>query len=115
MQKQINSFITDYLPDFLCCYRQGFSTQHALIKLIESWRQSLDSRGYSGAVLMDLSKAYVKIDHEQLIANPNAYCFSKESLELILDYFLTDGKKQKFVIISGLGLNFYKVFHTVLF
>ena len=35
MQKQINYFITDYLSDFLCRYRQGFSTQLALIKLIE--------------------------------------------------------------------------------
>ena len=35
MQKQINSFITDYLSGFLCGYRQGFSTQHALIILIE--------------------------------------------------------------------------------
>ena len=34
MQKQINSFITDYLSDFFCGYRQGFSTQHALINLI---------------------------------------------------------------------------------
>ena len=51
MQKQVNSFITDYLSDFLCGYRQGFSTQHAFTKLMEGWRQSLDSRGYSGAVL----------------------------------------------------------------
>ena len=80
------------------------------MKLIKNCGGSLESRGYSEAVLMDLSKAYVKIDHEQLIGNPNAYCFSKESLELILDYFLTDGKEQKFVINSGLGLNFYKVF-----
>ena len=86
MQKQINSFITDYLSDFLCGYRQGFSTQHALIKLIESWRQSLDSRGYSGAVLMDLSKAFDTINHELLIAKLHAYGFNKESLELILDY-----------------------------
>ena len=39
MQKQINPFITDYLSDFLCGYRQGFSRQHAFIKLIESWRK----------------------------------------------------------------------------
>ena len=76
MQKQINSFITDYLSDFLCGYRQGHSTQHALIKLIESWRQSLDSRSYSGAVLMDLS--FDTINHELLIAKLHAYGFSKE-------------------------------------
>ena len=86
MQKQINSFITDYFPDFLCGYRQGYSTQHALIKLIEIWRQNLDSRGYSGAVLMDLSKAFDTINHELLIAKLHAYGFSKESLDLFLDY-----------------------------
>ena len=67
MQKQINSFITDYLSDFLCGYRQRFSTQHALIKLIESWRQSLDSRGYSRVVSMDLSKAFDTVNHERFM------------------------------------------------
>ena len=85
MQKQINSFITDYLSDFLRGYRQDFST-HVLIKLIESWRQSLDNRGYSEAVLMDLSKASDTINHELLIAKFHAYGFNKESLELILDH-----------------------------
>ena len=85
MQKQINSFITDYFSDFLCGYRQGFSTQPVLIKLIESWRQSLDSRGYINAVLMDLSKAFATINHKLLIAKLHAYGFNKESLEPILD------------------------------
>ena len=85
MQKQINSFITDYFSDFLCGYRQGFSTQPVLIKLIESWRQSLDSRGYINAVLMDLSKAFATINHKLLIAKLYAYGFNKESLEPILD------------------------------
>ena len=80
MQKQINSFIADYLSDFLCGYRQGFSTQHALSTLIESWRQSLDCRGYSGAVLMDLSKAFDTINHELLTAKLHTYGFNKESL-----------------------------------
>ena len=85
MQKQINFFITDYFSDFLCGYRQSFSTQPVLIKLIESWRQSLDSRGYIKAVLMDLSKAFATINHKLLIAKLYAYGFNKESLEPILD------------------------------
>ena len=87
MQKQINSFITDYFSDFLCGYRQSFSTQPVLIKLIESWRQSLGyiSRGYIKAVLMDLSKAFATINHKLLIAKLHAYGFNKESLEPILD------------------------------
>ena len=95
MQKQINSFITDHRSHFLCGYRQGYSTQHALIKLIESWRQSLDSRGYNGA---DLSKAFDTINHELLIAKLPAYGFSKESLDLILDYLSDRWQRRK---ISG--------------
>ena len=64
MQKQMNSFITDYLSDFLCGYRQGFSTPHALIKFLESYRQSLDSRGYGGSVLMNLSKTFDATNRE---------------------------------------------------
>ena len=75
----------DYLSDFLCCYRQDFSTGHALIKLIENRRQRLDSRGYRGAVLMDLSKAFDTIKHELSMAKLHAYGFNKESLELILN------------------------------
>ena len=86
MQKQINSFITNYLSDLLCGYRQSFSTQYVLTKLIENWRQSLDRRGYSGAVLMDLSKAFDTINRELLFANLHVYGFNKQSLELILDY-----------------------------
>ena len=95
IQKQINSFITDYLSDFLCSYRQGFSTQHASIKLTESSRQSLDSRGYSEAVSMDLSKAFDTINHELLIAKLHEYGFNKESLELILDYLSNRWQRTK--------------------
>ena len=95
MQKQIKSFITDYLSDFLCDYRQGFSTQHVLIKLIESWRQSLDSGGYSEAALIDLPKQFDAINHELLIAKLRAYGFNKKSLELILDYLSNGWKRTK--------------------
>ena len=71
--KQLNSCIRSYLSDFLCGYRQGFSTQHVFIKLIESWRQSLDSREYTVAVLMDLPKTFVTINHELLITKLHAY------------------------------------------
>ena len=115
MQKQINSFITNYLSDFSCCYRQGFSTPHALIKLIESWRQSLDGRGYSGAVLMDLAKAFETINHELLIAKLHVYGFNKESLEFILDYLSNRWQRTRICDISVLGLNSHSVFHKVLF
>ena len=47
---------------------------------------------------MDLSKAFDKINHELLIAKLHAYGFSKESLDLILDYLSDRWQRTK---ISG--------------
>ena len=63
--------------------------------MIENWRQSLDSRGYCGTVLMDLSKAFDTINHELLIAKLHAYGFNKESLELILEYLCNRWQRRK--------------------
>ena len=52
----------------MCGYRKGFSTQYALIALIEKWKNSLDNHGYANSVLMDLSKAFDKTNYELLLA-----------------------------------------------
>ena len=44
----------------------------------------LDNKGYAGAVLMDLSKAFDTINYELLIAELLAYGFFKNALKLIL-------------------------------
>ena len=56
-----------------CGYRKDFSSQNALISLIERWRKPLDNKGYGGAVLMDLSKAFDILNHDLLIAKLYAY------------------------------------------
>ena len=66
MQKQITDYIGKFISPFLCGYRKGFSTQYALLSLIERWRLCLDKQGFAGALLMDLSKAFDTINHELL-------------------------------------------------
>ena len=51
-----------------------------------SLKNTLDKRGFAGAVLKDLSKAFDTINHELLIAKLNAYGFSEPSLKLIYNY-----------------------------
>ena len=73
MQKQINDFIISFLSRYLCGYRKGFNTQDALLTLVENWRKSLDNKGFRGAILMDLSKAFDTLNHDLLTAKLHAY------------------------------------------
>ena len=93
LQKQTISYIDQYLSNFLCGYRQGYSTQTALISMLEKWRNILDNKGYSGAILMDLSKAFDTITHELLLAKLHAYGFSEQAL-LILSSYLSNRKQR---------------------
>ena len=86
MQKQISDYVRNYLFPYLFEYREGFSSHQALLSLIENWKMVLDKKGFQGAVLMDLSKAFDTIKHDLLIAKLYAYGFSKESLKLLHSY-----------------------------
>ena len=74
------------MSPYLCGYRKGFNAQYALLSLIEKWKKTLDNKGYTGAILMDLSKAFDTINHELLITKLYAYGFSKDSLKIISSY-----------------------------
>ena len=86
IQKQFSDYVDELLSPYLCGYRKGFNTQYALLSLIEKWKKELDNKGYAGAILMDLSKAFDTINHELLITKLYAYGFSKDALKLINSY-----------------------------
>ena len=84
MQKQISDYVGKFLSPFLCGYRKCFSTQNALLTLIERWKLCLDKEGFAGVLLMDLSKAFETINHKLLITKLRAYGFSTDALEVLL-------------------------------
>ena len=92
------TFVTSFLSNFLCGFRKGYNTQHALLNLIEKCKRVLDKKGYAGAILMDLSKAFDCLDHELLLAKLDAYGFSKNALRFIHSYLT--GRKQR-VKVNG--------------
>ena len=53
---------------------------------MEKWKETLDDKSYTGAALMDLSKAFDTINHELLITKLYAYGFSKDALKLGFSY-----------------------------
>ena len=71
------------------------NTHYALLSLIEKWKKTLNGKGYTGAVLMDLSKAFDTINHELLTTKIYANGFSKDALKLIFSYILDSWQRSK--------------------
>ena len=44
-----------WCPSYLCGYRKGYFTKHALISMIKKRRKIGGRKEYPGAILMDLS------------------------------------------------------------
>ena len=84
MDKHVD--MQSYLSSLLCGFRKGYNAQHALVRMLEKWKTSLDKGENVGAILMDLSKAFDFIKHDLLIAKLDAYGFSYEALCLVNSY-----------------------------
>ena len=76
-------------------FRKGFSTQHALLAMLEKMKITRDRKGFCAAVLTDLSKAFDCICHDLLIAKLNAYGLERNALKLVYDYLSNRSQKTK--------------------
>ena len=70
----------------LSAYRPKFSTEQVLLHVTEAIKSSLDKREQTGAVLMDLSRAFDCLPHDLVIAKLNAYNLNRDALILISSY-----------------------------
>ena len=86
IEDQIIPFMEPVISIYLCGFRKGYTTQHALMRLIAKYREALVKNGHAGALFMDLSKAFDSLDHDLLIAKPHAYGSSRSALALIYSY-----------------------------
>ena len=95
INKQFVSYIENHLSQYLCGYRKGYSTQYALLSLLEKWKQCRDKNGFSAAILMDLSKAFDTINHDFLIAKLHCYGIEDDSLKLLWNYLKNRWQRTK--------------------
>ena len=77
LHENLTNYVDTFLSKFISAYRKSYSSNHVLIRLIESWKKSLDQKKFVGAVLMDLSKAFDSIPHDLLVAKMYAYGFQR--------------------------------------
>uniref|UniRef100_A0A7M5XI00 Reverse transcriptase domain-containing protein n=1 Tax=Clytia hemisphaerica TaxID=252671 RepID=A0A7M5XI00_9CNID len=105
MVNQMLPFLYTFLSKFLCGFRKGHSTQHALINLLERWQNHLSSGDKVGALLMDLSKAFDVLPHNLLLAKLQAYGFESPSLNLIQSYLFNRNHRVRISSIFSEWLN----------
>ena len=86
LAEPISKFMKDKISDNLCGFRQNYSTEDALLQLLENWRHHLDNQEIVGAIACDLSKAFDTIPHDLIIAKLEAYGFGYNALKLISSY-----------------------------
>ena len=96
---QLSEYLERYLNTLLCGFRKAHSTQHALFKLLQAWKEELDKSGFVGTILMDLYKAYDCLPHDLLIAKFEDYDIDKSGLNLIRNYL--SNRKQRTKINSS--------------
>ena len=91
--EDIFQYMGNKFSPYLCGFRNGYSTQHCLIIMLEKWKKALDKHNIAWALLTDLSKAFDSINHDLLIAKFAAYGFALSSLKLVASY-LSDRKQR---------------------
>ena len=97
---QMSTFFDNILSNQQCGFRKGYSTQHCLLVMLETWKRSVDKHKVFGALLTDLSKAFDCANHELLTAKLNAYGFSWPALQLVMIIYQRENREQKLIILT---------------
>ena len=79
-------------------FRPNHNTQDVLLKVVDNWRSSLDSKEVVGVVMVDLSKAFDMVNHKLLLEKLHSLGIVGTELQWFLSYL--SGRKQR-VVMNG--------------
>ena len=109
LHEKFKLFVELFLSGFVAAYRERYSCNHVIMRLIENWKRTLDENFQIGTVLMDLSKSFDCIPHDLVIAKFYAYGLSEETTTFFYSYLNRTGQRVRIsdirsslqVLISG--------------
>ena len=88
-------------PNYIIGFQKLHGSQHCVVKMLETGKNTLDKGDSVRALFMVFSKAFDSINHVLLLAEPKACGFSKDVLALICSY--SKNCRQGVVIIIALA------------
>ena len=88
-------------------FRKNYSTNHAILDIVENIRENLDNKTFSCGVFIDLEKAFDTINHKILLEKLQHYGIRGITLQWFTSYLYNrkqrvslDGKKSSFLNIT---------------
>lgn len=99
LEKHVHDCLSAYLSEYNLLHKtqSGFRTQHscetALVNMIDSWLNAMDSGKMVGVVLVDFKKAFDLVDHQILLSKLQLYGIKNEALMWFKTY-LTQRRQQ---------------------
>jgi len=104
LERHIHKHLYQYLDshNLLFSFQSGFRPKHscptALTRIIDTWLINVNNSKITGAVFLDLSKAFDMVDHNVLLLKLQHYLCNPNAVSLFQSYL--DGRKQK-VLVNG--------------
>ena len=94
LYKRLYKFLNKYnvLYKYQFGFRQGHSTSHALIEIIDNMKSAIDNDKYVCGIFLDLSKAFDTVNHDILLRKLHHYGIRGQTNRLFKSY-LTNRKQ----------------------
>ena len=84
--RPLTSYFDRRFSKYLSGFRQKYSCQSTLLRMIEEWKSALDNGNMVGSIEIDLSRAFDSLPHGLLLAKIHAYSVNIDSCKLIASY-----------------------------
>lgn len=101
LYKQISKYVANnqILSPYQSAYRKHYSTQTALVKVIDDIRRAMDNREITIMVMIDCTRAFDTLNHRLLLEILKSLNFSYDLVKLFKSYL--EGRKQRIKTKSG--------------